>query len=79
MLLTDTLPAEVEFARWVGDGHGAVGRRGDHLDRQRSRAGETITWTWQVTHTGGYGDVVTNTALVPGTGIMRRAVPLRSP
>ena len=60
-MLTDTLPAEVEFAQWVGDDRGAVAAAMRSPGPEWS-ARETITWTWQVTHTGGYGEVVTNTA-----------------
>ena len=61
VLLTDTLPAEVEFARWV-EQNGAV--QSDHLITWTGAVGggAVLSWTWQVTHTGGRGDVVTNTA-----------------
>ena len=59
--LTDTLPAQVEFGRWV-ESNGANETGGQITWTGTVTAGHPITWTWQVTHTGGYGEVVTNTA-----------------
>jgi len=62
VVLTDTLPAEVDFARWVGDVHGAVVTN-DQIAWTGSLAAHTaLTFTFQVTHTGDYGETVVNTA-----------------
>ncbi len=62
VLLTDTLPLSVTFAHFVGQivnlsyADGAVTWHGDIA------AGHALTFTFAVTHTGGYGDVIVNTA-----------------
>ncbi len=61
-LLTDTLPSEVDFARWIN-------RSGANVTSDvitwtgEVTANQAITFTFVVTHVGSYGDVVTNTAL----------------
>ncbi len=63
---TDTLPAEVDFARWV-ENHGAVVAN-DQIAWTGSLAAHTaLTFTFQVTHTGDYGDTVVNTAAWRGS------------
>lgn len=62
VLLTDTLPAEVDFARWVDQPIGA-GVTADEVTWSGTvDAGGTITFTFVVTHVGNYSDIVTNTA-----------------
>jgi uncharacterized repeat protein (TIGR01451 family) len=67
VLLTDTLPPGVTFGGWVSRLTGTL------------RSGDAITWTgiltggarvtaiFTATHTGDYGDTVTNTAHLSGT------------
>jgi uncharacterized repeat protein (TIGR01451 family) len=63
-LLTDTLPLSVTFARWVAQ----AGASFDANPPQeitwsgRVTASQAITFTFVVTHTGDYAEVVTNTA-----------------
>ena len=60
--LSDTLPAQVEFGDWIGNAHGAV-RTGEAITWTGTLStGDCLTWIWTMTHTGGYGDVVRNTA-----------------
>ena len=61
VIMTDVLPAEVEFANWLGDNHGAQHQDGEIAWLGEIGAGVAMTWTWQVTFTGGDVDV-TNTA-----------------
>jgi uncharacterized repeat protein (TIGR01451 family) len=62
VLLTDTLPAEVDFAHWVEQPSGASAIGGEITWNGTVTAGQAVTFTFVVTHTGGYGDVITNTA-----------------
>ncbi len=67
VLLTDTLPTEVDFARWIEQPAGAV-VSGDEITWSGAvTTGEVISFTFAVTHVGNYGDVVTNTAEFSGT------------
>jgi uncharacterized repeat protein (TIGR01451 family) len=62
VLLTDTLPSEVDFARWITGGQ-PVGASviDDYLSWNGSIAAYTaITFTFVVSHVGDYGDVVSN-------------------
>jgi uncharacterized repeat protein (TIGR01451 family) len=67
VLFTDTLPISTTFGAWV------ISPTHTSLDSDEITwtgtvtAGDTFTWTWIVTHTGDYGDVVTNTAEFSGT------------
>ena len=64
-VLTDELPAGVEFGRWVAGGRpvGAVEEAGGVVRWTGTvTSGEALTFAFVVTHTGGYGDVVLNTA-----------------
>jgi uncharacterized repeat protein (TIGR01451 family) len=61
-LFTDTLPAEVNFARWVDQPSGA-GEVADEITWIGTvAAGSPVTFTFVVTHVGAYGEVVANTA-----------------
>ena len=60
-LLTDTLPAEVDFARWLE--RSGASRSGDRITWSGTvTAGEAITFSFVVSHVGDYGDEVINTA-----------------
>jgi uncharacterized repeat protein (TIGR01451 family) len=60
--VSDTLPAEVDFAQWLEQPAGATVTN-DWLHWPGSLAGgETVTFTFAVTHVGGYSQQVTNTA-----------------
>ncbi len=62
VLLTDTLPSEVDFACWVVQPAGASVDTNDQITWSGTvTASNAITLTFVVTHTGDYGDVVTNT------------------
>jgi CSLREA domain-containing protein/uncharacterized repeat protein (TIGR01451 family) len=67
--LTDTLPAQVAFDRWLVQPAGATVDAGGQLtwsgDVSPSMA---ITFTWVVSHIGSYGDVVENTAEIGHQG-----------
>jgi uncharacterized repeat protein (TIGR01451 family) len=61
VFVTDTLPVSTTFAGWVGEPGGASAA-GDLITWQGSvAAGQSLTWTFVASHTGGYGDVVVNT------------------
>ena len=67
VLFTDTLPVSTTFDSWVEQPAGAV-EMGDEITWSGTvTANEAITFTFIVTHTGDYGDVVTNTAEYSGT------------
>ena len=66
-LLTDTLPAEVDFARWIVQPTGAAFSADEITWSGTVTAGTAIPFTFVVTHVGDYGDVVTNTAEFSGT------------
>lgn len=62
VLLTDTLPAEVDFANWVQQPAGAIAA-GDAISWTGSvLTGSNVTFSFAVTHTGKPFDVFTNTA-----------------
>jgi uncharacterized repeat protein (TIGR01451 family) len=67
--VTDTLPAEVSFARWVKQPAGATESNDEITWSGTVTASEAITFTFIVTHVGDYGDVVINTAEFSGTTI----------
>ena len=59
--VTDTLPSAVEFARWITQS--AAIRTSDTIAWAGPiPANDAIIWSWIMTHTGTYDDVVTNTA-----------------
>ncbi|MEJ5312618.1 MAG: choice-of-anchor D domain-containing protein, partial [Anaerolineae bacterium] len=60
--LTDTLPFSVTFARFVTQAEGLGYSNGVITWSGVVTAGHTLTFTFVVTHTGGYGDTVVNTA-----------------
>ncbi len=60
--LTDTLPLNVSFGYFVGQAHGLSYDAGQVTWNGVVTAGTTLTFTFVVTHTGNYGDVLTNTA-----------------
>lgn len=61
VLLTDMLPSQVDFASWVVQPANANETNGQITWSGTVTASEAITFTFVVTHTGDYGDVVTNT------------------
>ena len=72
-MLTDTLPAEVDFARWVEEPEGAAVSADEITWSGTVTASEAITFTFVVTHVGDPGDVVTNTAVFSGASGIREA------
>ncbi|NBD35804.1 MAG: hypothetical protein GVY30_07370, partial [Chloroflexi bacterium] len=67
VLLTDTLPISTSFVTWVVSPTGTL-RTGQVITWSGAlTAGHTLTWTWSVTHSGDYGDVITNTAMFSST------------
>jgi len=68
VLFTDTLTAQpVDFASWVISPTHTYLNSDEITWTGLVTASDTLTWTWIVTHTGDYGDVVTNTAEFSGT------------
>jgi uncharacterized repeat protein (TIGR01451 family) len=67
VLFTDTLPAKVDFGAFVGAAHGASVMDDKLTWTGTVTAAEAITWTWTMTHTGDYGEVITNTAKFSST------------
>ncbi len=62
LYLTDTLPISTTFVQWVSQ-PGGSSSVGDQITWNGSvPAGQTKIWTFVASHTGGYGDVVVNTA-----------------
>ncbi len=64
VLLTDTLPTEVDFVRWVSQ-NGASYASGPPEQITWNgpiAAGNSVTWSWVVRHAVDYGGAVTNTA-----------------
>jgi uncharacterized repeat protein (TIGR01451 family) len=60
--VTDTLPVSTTFGAWVERPSGAGVAGQDITWRGTVTAGEAITFTFAVSHSGDYGEVVTNTA-----------------
>jgi len=58
--LSDTLPASVTFAAWIGQPVSATVDGGVVAWQGAIAAGERITLTFSVTQTGGYGETITN-------------------
>jgi uncharacterized repeat protein (TIGR01451 family) len=67
VFLTDTLPAEVDFGRWVEQPAGAEVVADELTWQGTVTAGQSIAFTFVVSHVGDYGDTVTNTAEFSGT------------
>jgi len=60
VVLTDTLPSSITFARWVDNPNG-VQLNNDQLSWQGTvTASQLISFTFMATHTGVYGEQVTN-------------------
>jgi uncharacterized repeat protein (TIGR01451 family) len=65
--LTDTLPSQVDFARWIVQPTGAAVSADEITWSGTVTASTAISFTFVVTHVGDYGDAVTNTAEFSGT------------
>jgi uncharacterized repeat protein (TIGR01451 family)/CSLREA domain-containing protein len=63
VVLTDSLPANVDFAWWVEKPAGAAVANDVITWTGPVTGGTSLTFGFVVTHTGGYGDVVDNTAV----------------
>jgi len=63
VLLTDTLPLSVTFAGWSEQPAGATESDDEITWSGTVTASASITFTFAVTHTGDYRDVITNTAI----------------
>ncbi len=62
-VLTDTLPTGVSFGQWVEEPPSGLIQNGNAITWTGVLIHHTaLTFTFTVTHTGGYGDVITNTA-----------------
>jgi hypothetical protein len=61
-VFTDTLPAQVDFGRWIEKPGGANVSNDQITWSGTVTAGQAITFTFTAHHVGQYGDVVTNTA-----------------
>jgi uncharacterized repeat protein (TIGR01451 family) len=72
-MLTDTLPVEVDFARWVEQPAGAAVSDDEITWSGTIAANTTITFTFVVTHVGDYGDIVNNTATFSATSFISEA------
>ena len=63
VLMTDALPSEVEFGHWIDEASSGTIQNGNTITwTGRARTDRPLAWHFTVTHTGDYGDVVTNTA-----------------
>src|SRR5262249_15115620 len=62
VLVTDTLPLSVTFARWLTQPSGANVISNQLAWSGTVTAGQAIVFDFVVTHTGNYSDVITNTA-----------------
>jgi len=65
--LTDTLPAGVAFGGWVNEPAGTIRNGGAITWTGTISTGEAVTLAFTATHTGDYGDTITNTAYFSGT------------
>ncbi len=66
VILTDTLPAAVDFGWWI-DNPGANVSNDEITWNGTLTNNSVLTFTFVATHTGSYGEVVANTALFSGT------------
>lgn len=67
-VLTDTLPAGVAFAQWVQRPSGAAQSSNQLTWAGAVNAGQTLTFTFVASHTGGlYGETIVNTAVYSHT------------
>lgn len=71
VMVTDTLPAGTTFARWVpGQQPAGSDFNQDELTWTGDiLAGESITFSFVISHTGDYGDLITNTAVFSGSAV----------
>ena len=70
--LTDTLPAQVDFAAWVVNPGASVSN--DEITWSGAlNSQQAITFTWTATHTGAYNDSVVNTAQASDASFARSA------
>lgn len=65
--LTDTLPAQVTFGQWLAQPGGAVVNGNTLSWAGLLTPGTALTFSFTATQTGGYGEVITNTAWFSGT------------
>ncbi|MFN8595914.1 MAG: hypothetical protein U0559_07000 [Anaerolineae bacterium] len=66
VFFTDTLPAEVDFGRWIDNPGASVNNDEITWNGTLTDSG-ILTFTFAVTHTGDFEDVVANTAAFSGT------------
>jgi uncharacterized repeat protein (TIGR01451 family) len=67
VLLTDTLPSEVDFGAWIKQPSAASVNNDEIAWSGTLSTGVAITFTFTATHVGDYGETVTNTAQFSGT------------
>ncbi|MCP4535660.1 MAG: ExeM/NucH family extracellular endonuclease [Chloroflexi bacterium] len=67
VLLTDTLPISVTFDRWIEQPAGATDSGGEITWNGSVTTAQIINFSFVVSHTGDYEDVVVNTVEVSGT------------
>ncbi|MBN1316753.1 MAG: DUF11 domain-containing protein, partial [Anaerolineales bacterium] len=69
VMVTDTLPAGTTFARWTPDIQPpfSIFVLDELLWGGNILAGESITFSFVISHTGEYGDAITNTAVFSGS------------
>jgi uncharacterized repeat protein (TIGR01451 family) len=65
--VTDTLPAQVDFGRWIVQPAGASVANDEITWNGMLNAGQVVTFTFRVTNTSSVGETVTNTARFSGT------------
>jgi hypothetical protein len=66
-LFTDTLPAGVTFGQWIEQPISGIIQTGNTITWTGEISASTgITFTFTTTHTGGFGDMITNTAYFSG-------------
>lgn len=68
VLFTDTLPAAVDFGAWLLQPPSAAVANDEITWSGPISASQALTFAFTATHTGDYGDVVTNLAEYSGTG-----------
>jgi uncharacterized repeat protein (TIGR01451 family) len=67
VLLTDTLPSEVDFGGWITQPAGASVSNDEISWSGAIAQGTSVTFAFTATHVGGYGETVTNTVEFSGT------------
>ena len=73
-LLTDTLPAEVDFGAWIERPSGAAMADDEITWSGTLAAGEVISVSFTAIHVGDYGDAVSNTAEYQGSSRLEESV-----